>query len=61
MNSLSSNILVNTCLGNDMGFDQIFAKQLSVLGSKHDLLLVCHVAEILRILLKLCFKQGKWE
>ena len=40
VNSLSSNISVNTCLGNDMGFDQIFAKQLSVLGSKHDLLLV---------------------
>ena len=40
VNSLSSNASVSTCLANDIGFDHIFSKQLSILGSKNDLLLV---------------------
>ncbi|MCM8786974.1 MAG: D-sedoheptulose 7-phosphate isomerase [Candidatus Omnitrophica bacterium] len=36
--ALSSNISCITALGNDFGFDTIFAKQIQALGSKKDLL-----------------------
>jgi D-sedoheptulose 7-phosphate isomerase len=38
--ALSANPAVLTCLGNDEGFDNVFAYQLAVLGRKDDLLIV---------------------
>lgn len=38
--ALSANSAVITCLGNDIGYDNIFARQLQVKGKPNDLLLV---------------------
>jgi D-sedoheptulose 7-phosphate isomerase len=38
--SLSANNAVMTCLGNDVGYDQIFLEQLAVQGNPGDVLLV---------------------
>jgi len=38
--ALSANASVITCLGNDIGYDQIFSRQLEVKGNKGDILLV---------------------
>lgn len=40
VNALSANSAVLTCLGNDIGYDQIFAEQLAVQGQPSDLLIV---------------------
>ena len=40
VNALPSNASVLTCLGNDCGYDQIFAMQLAVQASKGDVLVV---------------------
>jgi D-sedoheptulose 7-phosphate isomerase len=40
VNALSSNPAVLTCLGNDIGYDRIFAEQLAVQGQESDLLIV---------------------
>jgi D-sedoheptulose 7-phosphate isomerase len=39
VNALPSNPSVLTCLGNDCGYDEIFAMQLAVLGNKGDVLI----------------------
>ena len=39
VNSLSSNAAVLTCLGNDLGYENIFSYQLEVQASKNDVLL----------------------
>ena len=39
VNSLSSNAAVLTCLGNDLGYENIFSYQLEVQASKNDILL----------------------
>lgn len=38
VNALSANAAVLTCLGNDIGYDQIYAEQLAVQGQAGDLL-----------------------
>ena len=38
--SLCANTAINLCLANDIGYDNIFAKQLSTLGKKGDILIV---------------------
>jgi D-sedoheptulose 7-phosphate isomerase len=40
VNALSSNASVITCLANDIGYDRVFAEQLSVMANPNDLLLV---------------------
>jgi len=40
VHSLASNSSILTCLGNDCGYENIFAKQLEVLAQKGDLLLI---------------------
>ncbi|MBV9576455.1 MAG: SIS domain-containing protein [Gammaproteobacteria bacterium] len=40
VNALSANSAVLTCLGNDIGYDQIYAEQLAVQGQPGDLLIV---------------------
>ena len=40
VHSLTSNVSVNTCLANDTGFENIFAKQLSSLADSKDILIV---------------------
>jgi len=40
VNALSANAAVITCLGNDIGYDLIFAEQLAVQGQAGDLLIV---------------------
>jgi D-sedoheptulose 7-phosphate isomerase len=40
MHSLSANPAVITCLGNDEGYDQIYAYQLAVMAQKGDVLVV---------------------
>ena len=40
VNALSANSAVLTCLGNDIGYDKIFAEQLAVQGQEDDLLIV---------------------
>ena len=40
VNALPSNASVLTCLGNDCGYDEIFAMQLAVQASKGDVLIV---------------------
>lgn len=39
VNALSANAAVLTCLGNDIGYDQIFAEQLAVQGGSGDVLI----------------------
>jgi D-sedoheptulose 7-phosphate isomerase len=39
VNALSSNASVITCLANDIGYDRVFAEQLSVMANPNDLLL----------------------
>lgn len=39
VNALSANPAVITCLANDVGYDQIYAEQLAVLGEEGDLLI----------------------
>ncbi len=38
--ALPANSSVLTCLGNDLGYDEIFAEQLAVAGNKGDILIV---------------------
>jgi D-sedoheptulose 7-phosphate isomerase len=38
--SLCANTAINLCLANDIGYENIFAKQLSTLGKKGDILIV---------------------
>lgn len=40
VNALSSNSSVITCLANDLGYDEIYSRQLKVHGSKGDVLIV---------------------
>lgn len=40
VHALPANPAVMTCLGNDVGYDQIFAEQLAVLAERGDLLIV---------------------
>ncbi len=40
VNALSSNPSVITCLANDIGYDRVFAEQLSVMANPSDLLVV---------------------
>ena len=40
VHSLCANTAVNLCLANDIGYENIFAKQLNTLGKKGDILLV---------------------
>jgi len=40
MNALCSNTAVMTCLGNDIGYNKIYAHQLNILGNQGDLLIV---------------------
>jgi D-sedoheptulose 7-phosphate isomerase len=40
VHSLAANPSILTCLGNDIGYDKIFAEQLAVYGEKSDLLIV---------------------
>jgi len=40
VNALPANAAVLTCLGNDIGYDRIFAEQLAVQGQASDLLIV---------------------
>ena len=40
VHALSSNPAILTCLGNDIGYDRIFAEQLAVYGRPSDLLIV---------------------
>jgi len=40
VNALSANSAVITCLANDIGYDQIYAEQLSVLANPSDVLIV---------------------
>ena len=40
VHSLSANSAILTCLGNDIGYDKIFAEQLAVYGEASDLLIV---------------------
>jgi D-sedoheptulose 7-phosphate isomerase len=39
VNALSANSAVITCLANDIGYDQIYSEQLSVMGNPGDLLI----------------------
>ena len=39
VNALTSNPAILTCLGNDIGFENIFSYQLKVLASKNDILI----------------------
>ncbi len=40
VNALTSNPAILTCLGNDIGFDNIFSYQLEVLAKRNDILIV---------------------
>ena len=40
VHALSANPAILTCLGNDIGYDRIFAEQLAVYGRSSDLLIV---------------------
>ena len=40
INALSSNPSIVTCLANDVGYENVFAEQLAVLGNEGDILIV---------------------
>ena len=68
--SFNSNLSEITCIGNDIGYDQIFSEQLKAHGKKNDLLIVLsgsgNSKNILKVLLLakklkilLVFRSGK--
>jgi D-sedoheptulose 7-phosphate isomerase len=60
VNALPSNASVLTCLGNDCGYDQIFAMQLAVQASRGDVLVVLSGSGNSPNIVKVLEQAKKW-